>query len=303
MKHRIPLLLCLLGIILGLLLPAFTVSAAPLDTEAEASLTLHYQKDGNAFPDLQIGIYRVAKAFPDGSFQLIEPFSAYPVDIHGITKQEQWQQVATTLGAYIDAGQLKPYRQAPTDANGTVCFSQLETGLYFVGEVVADNATGTYIFNQFLVYLPTAQPDGSYIYNVEARPKCTSFVPKTQYTVTKLWRDGGKADRPKAVTVNIYADGVLLDTQVLNMENNWTYTWQVSGENYSKWAVTEAAVPEGYKVSIRQNGTAFSIINTYQTTPNTPQTGDSFTPLPWVLALCVSGVLLLILGIYGRRRK
>ena len=31
--------------------------------------------------------------------------------------------------------------------------------------------------------------------------------------------------------------------------------------------------------------------------------GDTFTPLPWIILMCVSGMILLILGIYGRRRR
>lgn len=35
---------------------------------------------------------------------------------------------------------------------------------------------------------------------------------------------------------------------------------------------------------------------------DTPQTGDTFALLPWVLAMCGSGILLLILGIWKKRR-
>lgn len=42
----------------------------------------------------------------------------------------------------------------------------------------------------------------AYHYAVEAKPKCTSFVPKTQYSVTNLWQDTGNQNaRPKNITV------------------------------------------------------------------------------------------------------
>ena len=303
MKKRILPLILLLFVCVAVLCPLHAQAVTPLDPNAEASLTLHYQKEGTAFADLQIGIYRVAEAFPDGTFQMIEPFASYPINIHGITTQEQWNHVAQTVCSYIVSEQITPSYEMTTDENGTACFSDLETGLYFVREVIADNTTGTYVFNQFMVYVPTPQLDGTYIYAVEANPKCTNFVPKSAYSVTKLWQDGGSQDlRPKEVTVDIYKDGVLHETQILSAGNNWTYTWYVSGEDHSQWTVAERTVPDGYKVTIQCKGSHFSIINARQTTPDTPYTGDSFTPMLWILLMCVSGIMLVILGIYIRRR-
>lgn len=304
MKKRILPLACLFLTVMVLLQP-FCAHAVPLDTEADTSLTLHYQKEDIAFPELQAEVYLVANALPNGMYQLVAPFNSYPINIYGITQQEQWQAIAATLESYIVAEGVAPTAQGVTDETGKVRFDGLKTGLYFVSEVVGENADATYIFNRFLVYLPTPQPDGSYNYHVEAKPKCISYLPKAQYSVTKLWQDAGNsADRPKEVTVEIYKDGVLHDTQILNAENDWSYSWQVSADDYSKWTVAEKSVSEHYKVAIRQNGTTFSIINTREgTTPDVPQTGDSFTPLPWILLMCISGMLLLLLGLYSRRRQ
>ena len=303
MRNRILTLILAIMLCFAMLCPLCVQAATPLDTDAQASLTLHYRKDGVAFADLCIEIYRVAQATADGSFHLIAPFATYPINIHGITTQEQWQSVAETLCAYIVADQVAPDCEKQTDEEGSVYFSDLETGLYFVREVVAENASGTYVFNQFMVYVPTPQQDGSYLYAVDAKPKCTGFVPKDHYSVTKLWQDGdNQALRPKAVTVEIYRDGVLYETQILSADNNWTYTWSVSGDQ-GKWTVVEKSVPDDYKVTIRQKGNNFSIINTHQTTQDGPQTGDTFTPLPWILAMCFSGFMLMLLGIYGRRSK
>lgn len=298
-KRLLPLLiLCLM------LLRPFPVGAATsLDTGADASLTLCYQKD-RPFSDLPISIHRVAQAFPDGTFELIGPYATYPVNIHDITMQEQWTYIAVTLSSYIVAEHVQPDRVSTTDANGAVSFQGLQTGLYLVREVIAEDDDGTYVFAPFLVYLPTPQADGSFDYDVEARPKCTDFTPKTTYTVTKLWQDAGDRDkRPDAVTVDIYQDGQLHSTQALNADNDWTYSWSVPSDDSSIWTVTERNVPEGYKVTIRQNGSNFSIINTSKTLPNPPQTGDTFTPLPWILIMCFAGIGLLIVGIYGRRRE
>ena len=301
-KRFLTLILAIMS--LAMLRPLPVRATTPPDSDVEASLTLHYQKDETAFTDLSLGIYRIAEVLPSGSYQLIDPYASYPIYIHSITSQEQWQHIAQTLYSYIVADGIAPDREAKTDSNGSVCFSDLPTGLYFVREVTAENTDGTYIFNQFLIYVPTPQPDGTYNYIVEAKPKCTSFVPKSQYTVTKLWQDAGNQHlRPQEVTIDIYRDGVLYETQLLNAANDWTYTWYVSKEDPGKWTVTERSFADLYDVTIQQNGSHFSIINTYQITPEPPQTGDSFTPLPWILGICCSGMILLLLGIYKWRQR
>lgn len=307
MRKRITLLICFVALCMSMLYPLSAYAAASLDPEAEASLTLYYQKEEQAFSDLPISIYRVAKALPDGTFKLTEPFSSYPVSIHNITKQEQWQNVARTLNAYIVADQLAPCRLEYTDEKGTAAFTQLETGLYFVSEAVGENSSGTYVFNQFMVYLPTPQKDGSFDYDVEARPKCVNYVPKTEYTVTKLWQDAGKqTDRPEEVTVDIYKNGELWETQILCGDNNWSYVWYVSDGEQSNWTVVERTVPDDYTVTVQQNGSSFSIINTRSSTPDTPEppkTGDSANITLYIMLLCISGIMLIILGIYSWRHK
>ncbi|MBE6960293.1 MAG: Cna B-type domain-containing protein [Ruminococcaceae bacterium] len=307
MRKQITLFLCWVIFCMAVFCPIYIQAATPLDPSADASLTLHYQKEDQMFSDLPISIYRVAEAFSDGTFELIEPFSSYPINIHDITMQEQWKNTAVTLSSYIVANQLMPYREATTNDAGTVVFEHLETGLYLVSEVVAENNSGTYVFNQFMVYLPIPQPDGSFDYDVEAKPKCVDYVPKTEYRVTKLWQDAGKqTDRPEEITVDIYKDGELWETQILGASNNWSYVWYVSDEEQSNWAVVERSVPEEYNVTVQKNNGTFSIINTHksiQEIPDSPQTGDTSNITLYIMLMCISGIMLIILGIYIRRHK
>ena len=80
MKKRFLSLLLALAAGLIVVCP-LCVCAAGLETDADASMTLYYQKDGEAFPGLNIAIHRVAQALPDGSFALVAPFSSYPISI------------------------------------------------------------------------------------------------------------------------------------------------------------------------------------------------------------------------------
>ena len=303
MKKRILRLFCL-ALFFCTLFGCFSVQALePLNPDREATLTLYYTKNDLCFSNLEIRIFRVAEAHPDGSFDLIPPYSGYPINIHGITSQTEWDEVADTLEAYIAAGQIPPTQTAYTDEPGTVHFSELQPGLYFVSEVSAAAEESVCVFRHFLIYLPTPQNDGSYLYDAEAKPKGDIHIPPAEYTVTKLWKDENHTtDRPSEISVGVYLDGVLQETLLLNSANNWTASWQVSGEQTGKWTVAELDIPEPYSVRIVERGSAFTIINTHPSNPETPpDTGDDFALLPWILTMCISGCLLLILGI--RREK
>lgn len=307
MRKQNTLLICLVALCMVMFCPLSVQAATPFDPTAEASLTLHYQKEEQVFSNLSISIYRVAEAFPDGTFELIEPFSSCPINIHDITVQELWKNTAVTLNSYIVADGLAPYREESTNESGIVTFEQLETGLYLVSEVVAENNSGTYVFNQFMVYLPTLEQDGSFDYDVEAKPKGVEYVPKTEYRVTKLWQDTEKqTSRPEEITVDIFKDGELWETQILGASNNWSYVWYVSDEEQSSWAVVERSVLEEYNVTVQKTGGTFLIINTHksiQEIPDSPQTGDTSNITLYIMLMCISGIILIVLGVYNRRHK
>ena len=72
-------------------------------------------------------------------------------------------------------------------------------------------------------------------------------------------------------------------------------------DDKGKWTVTERAELEDYTVTVTVKDNTFTVINASETLPEAPQTGDSFAPLPWIIAMCFSGIILLILSIYRRR--
>ena len=355
MRKCILMLICLC-LLSCLCLPLPATASETLETDRDCSLTLYYTQDGIGFADLEISVYRVAQAFSHGYFQLIPPYSSYPVSIHQVTSQQEWKDIATTLTAYIAANGDTADAVVKTDDQGTAVFTGLETGLYYISGVTVEKDSGTYVFDPFMIYLPTPQSDGTYDYDMEAKPKCSQFVPKTEYSVTKLWKDNGSTTRPESITVEIRKDGVLMETKLLNNDNNWTYTWTVAGEDNSQWTVNEKDVLDNYTVTISQQDAKFLMINTAkepgedppetepteteptetepteteptesepteseptETTPTEtkpsqkppapkpnepPKTGDSFPLISWVLAMCISGCLLMILGIYTRRRR
>lgn len=287
------------------ILVAFWILALPVCAAraGACSLTLRYVQNTVGFEDLQISIYRVADISSSGKITATAPFDTYPVQFNGITSQKEWDVVADTLEAYVVADGVKPLAMRSTDQHGTVVFDGLDTGVYFVRSVVAENDSGRYLFDEFLIFLPALQEDGTYLYDVEASPKCGNFVPAEEYQVTKLWKDSGDGDaRPTFITVDILLDGVVKEQVTLNAANNWTHSWRAVGEN-GKWTVVERNVPEGYRVTVTANGTAFLVTNVSTTPPVVPPTGDTASLGFYVILLAVSGLLLVLLSSRRGRRK
>lgn len=315
------LLLCLLLC----LTPA--AAAEELDVHRACTLTLTYTQEGIAFPDLSLRLYRVAEANPDGTFERVAPFDRYPVTIHDLTTPEAWSTAASTLSAYAAADSLPVIATAVTNGSGTAVVTELPTGLYLVAGVTATAERGTYLFDDFMVYLPTLQ-EGAYCYDLSVKPKCSHFDPApqpTEYSVRKLWRDSGtKTHRPAAVTVDLLKDGAVVDTVTLSAANNWCHRWTAAD---GRWSVAERQTAAGYTVALTRRDTAFVLTNTYNppddpdnpdtpdkpddpdtpdqptepTKPEPPETGDTAPVLLYLLGLCLSGLALLMLGVAALR--
>lgn len=269
MIKRIICFCCTLMICLGMI--QVECAAAEIDPARSCSLTLYYTRNGNAFSDLEIDIYRVAELSSDGEYGLVEPFSGYPIKIHGISSQQEWQDTAQTIKNYVAANQIEAYQSQKTDSEGRVYFAELETGLYMVKGTSAQDNGKAFVFHDFMIYLPACM-EGDYDYDVEAKPKSTEHTQHSRYTVVKLWADSGASgQRPEEVCVDILKDGEVWESVTLNAENNWSYSWDVPRED-GDWSVMEKDVPDGYKVSITNNGNTFTITNSKS--PSKPDRPD-----------------------------
>lgn len=269
MMKRITYFLLTLMICFGMF--QMDCSAAELDPTRSCSLTLFYSSNGTYFSNLNIEIYRVAKVNDNGMYELLEPFSNYPINIYGITSQQEWRDTAQTIKNYVAANQIESYGSQKSDISGQVYFTGLETGLYMVKGTTARNGGKSVIFYDFMVYLPTPEGNG-YNYNVQAKPKFEEYTPPVKHTVFKLWKDAGATEkRPESIEVDILKDGEVQETVVLGHDNNWFYSWETTGSD-GVWTVMEKDVKEDYQVSITNTQTIFMITNTYApTTPEDPK--------------------------------
>ena len=282
-------------ICLVLLLCLLPVQAFALDVDRACSLTVHYGIEG-----AQARVYRVAQANEDGSFDLVEPFNSWPVNIYGITAQEEWDTAIDTLETYILVNKTQPDYEKTADSSGDVVLTGLKTGLYLVLTPQVEDQ----VFESFLIHLPNPNEE---TYDLEVNPKHTTVQPPPEYasySVVKLWKDTGHTqNRPQTVTVDILKDGEIFTTVTLSADTGWSYSWTT--ETGGSWSVAERDVPQDYTVAVTAGGTAFTITNTYKTppVPEVPKTGDIFPVWLWVLVMSISGMALVILGIFLLRRN
>lgn len=241
----------------------------------------------------------------DGETQaaLTDDFAQYPVSLEDLDSSGL-RSLAQTLDAYVARDTLTPLLSQKTGEDGMVSFEGLSPGLYLVlGESYTQDNT-VYTPSPMLFYLPGQGEDGGWEYEVTAsckfdREEITDTTVSRK--VQKVWKDSGnQSKRPEMVFVQLLENGAVVDTVALSEENNWEYTWE-NLDASSRWQVAETSVPDGYTVTVTQEGTLFVVTNTYpgKTPPKLPQTGLLWWPVP---LLACAGLALVIAGAVARRR-
>lgn len=246
-----------------------------VDLDKKGTVGLAYQYDKTILPGVKVHLYRIAKINASGEFTLLSPYddnSRFPVtDINHITDQQQWDALIKPLSAYIYSNGVTADAEGTSDADGKVSFSGLELGLYLIVSDTLRQTDCTYTFSSFLTSVPGLDADDNWtdsVYDVVGVPKCEKTINPKQvsYNVYKRWNDSGyEGQRPSSISVSIYLDGTLYQTQTLSAANNWTYSW-----TYQEGHVFTIAESTGgsYSVALSESGNDFILTNTYN--PNYP---------------------------------
>ena len=265
-KRIVSLLLCLL--LLGGILP-LCAGAEPIDTARSCALTVELKDGDTPVEGFPIALYYVASVSAQGEFTPAGEFQSYPVELNGLT-QAQYADLARTLDAYAQRDDLTPMESKQTGAEGSAFFDGLKTGLYLVGGSSAVWNGKSYAMEAFLVSLPSQLDDGTLSYQVITQPKHATSEPGEETVdrrVLKLWQGDVEEFRPEKVTVSLLKDGAVYDTVTLTKAISWRYSWENLPKygqdgHLIRWQLTET-VPDGYRVSLGQEGEAFLLTNTY----------------------------------------
>ncbi|MGN1020501.1 MAG: Cna B-type domain-containing protein [Aristaeellaceae bacterium] len=283
-----------------MLLPCAGADTTPyLEPDKPSTLTVQHITPGIAFR-----LYRVADVDDSIAFTPVAPFDRYSIDFRRNMTAAEWQILANTLASYAVADSLTPLAQALTDDAGEIRWSDLQAGLYLVMADSYDADEYIYTVNPTLISLPNLQDDGRWQYDVTIGPKWSvKPIERIDLEVVKIWKDEDSAVvRPDSITVELYGNGVLMDTVILSQANNWRYHW-TGLDNRITWTVVERGIPEEYKVTIDPQGDVVIITNDAPSmttpVPDLPQTGQTWWPVP---LLALGGMALFILGWTMRRQ-
>lgn len=286
-----------------------TDAKEPISIEKECSLTIYYGFEGAAFSNHSVKLYKVADISADFQYALTAPFAASGLTLNGIQTQSEWNVIRSTIEARILADNIALTKAVETNASGQALFTGLNPGLYLVSAVEVAQDDFTCFFDAALVALPGLDTDGLCKYQVAVTAKPQVLPPiepdeEIQLKVLKLWKgDEGRADRPQSIEVDIFCNGTIFKTVTLSKENNWSYHWTAKANGIS-WKVVERNVPDGYIMTVEQQETSFTITNSRSDSSNPPpQTGDTTNILLYTVMMYVSGMMLIILGIVGKRKR
>lgn len=297
-------------------------ASGSIDLSREIGLTISYQDDGIPLVGAEFDLYYVAEMDSDGVLRPTGDFSGYNINL-----DINDRNLAITLSTLVVRDKLTPLDSGVTDENGELSFpssGELNVGIYLVLAHRHIQNGMRYDASPFIVQLPGYDGENDcFIYEVYARAKTDSGADELgtiSKKVIKIWDDAdNEAQRPDSITVGLYCDGELFDTQTLSPENNWYYVWEGLDSSHV-WTIAEISSAEGYTVEVTQEGNTVIIINSKDgdisiptpgvtdkpevsptpggDKPVLPQTGQLWWPVP--ILLCAA-LFLAVLGLIRRK--
>lgn len=268
-------------------LPVFAEEFDP-DGRGSISVTLTEQYGRQPIVGARLEIYYVATVHLNANgnlaYQFTEAFAQCGVAIDD-------PGLSARLDAYVTEHSIAATEGMTTNAKGKATCSDLELGLYFVKQTGA--VEGFAPCTPFLATVPSKVAD-AYVYDVNASPK-TEVARLTTVTIQKVWNTDESTKIPDSVTVQLLRNGNVVQTAVLNPENQWRVSFAEMPQSDS-YQVQEVDIPKGFIPTYVRNGDTFTVTNT----ASLPQTGQLIWPIP---VLAASGMLLLVLGFVLLQKK
>ena len=282
-------ILALFAMVLFIITCVNTVAAEEFDPgkTGSISVTLTEQYDKEPIVGAELSVYFVAAVYinTNGNLNYIytDAFKNAEIDMKD-------PSLAAKLDAYVLEHNVSAVT-ITTDENGTATCKDLALGLYFIRQT--GTVEGFAPCTPFMVTVPGRNADG-YVYAVNASPK-TEVARLTSITIKKVWNTDASTEAADHVTVQLLQNGNVVQTAILNAQNNWqvTYTGMPESDAYS---IEEVDVPKGFTATYQQKGYIFTVTNT----STLIQTGQLIWPIP---VLAVSGMLLIAVGITLLQKK
>ena len=297
-------LLCFITVLA--LLTLKTTAELPVDTAKKCSLEIVFAPEGINASGVEFKAYKVASVTASYEFSVEPDFKKQEITkLLENPNTENYRLLSSTLSGFIASdNKVKPKYTALSNQSGTAVFKGMETGLYLItGEVYKDE-NACYIPQSFMVSLPKHNSDGSYNYDISAETKWEKRLKddKLDLEVLKVWKDSAtNLHKNDNVTVELYRNGKLYATVILNKNNSWKHKWNNLSAG-DLWTVRERNF-KGYTATVERKEDCFLITNIPKNPEKTPsvipQTGLLQWPVP---ILTAGGILFIIIGIYLKRK-
>lgn len=190
-----------------------------------------------------------------------------------------------TFGLYDDKGQLLQTTQNALDGSisfNAINYSKEGTFHYVIKEIPSQEEGYTYDSKEVRATVKVVNVFGEYYGSVTYEGDTTftnTFHNVKSIAGQKTWVDSGSQNRPKSITVHLYANNQILDSKAVTEEDGWKYRFDnlpIYDENGQKinYTITESPVLN-YVTSV--NG--YDITNTY-VPPQDPKNEDPKKPDP-----------------------
>ena len=253
------------------------------------NITLNESKEDKPIKDANLTIYKIATVTEKDNnlyYQYQENITNCNADLTNLLNEE----LSKEINKCIENLELTSITKT-TNNEGFIKFDNLQLGLYLVKQT--NKVEGYSNIDPFLVAIPKEE-NNIWIYDIKATPK-TVIIRLMDVIVEKKWDVISSSTRPNEVTIELLKDKEVIDTIILNDENNWTYTWHQIEES-DLYSVKEKNVPDGYTDTYRQLGNKFIVTNT----KTLVQTGQNILIIE---LLAISGLILVITGFIINKRK
>ena len=253
------------------------------------NITLNESKEDKPIKDANLTIYKIATVTEKDNnlyYQYQENITNCNADLTNLLNEE----LSKEINKCIENLELTSITKT-TNNEGFIKFDNLQLGLYLVKQT--NKVEGYSNIDPFLVAIPKEE-NNIWIYDIKATPK-TDIIRLMDVIVEKKWDIISSSTRPNEVTIELLKDKEVIDTIILNDENNWTYTWHQIEES-DLYSVKEKNVPDGYTDTYRQLGNKFIVTNT----KTLVQTGQNILIIE---LLAISGLILVITGFIINKRK
>lgn len=276
-----------------------------LDINHKGSITIDYKYKGESLEDVDFDVYRIANVNEDGKFYVVDKFKHFDIDFDNIKELNAWLPLKFNLQNYINLNMIEKEENFITTHEDTYILSGLRVGLYYVEPRIVDDGETDFFADPMLVMIgqanDTEEEHDLYVYHFKIVPKVggETHDPNPSISVSKKWENMTGAQKPSQIEVELYKDGTLHDTVVLNSENNWRHEWEYMDPD-ARWAVKEKGQLKDFEVNYKKSHYDFTITNTYVgKKTELPDTGISYTNVALVSA---AGVLFILLGVTFRER-